>query len=252
MSLNIGDNFRYYGKKFLDDRQSFKTLNELLACTDVPEGFISYCEENKTRYEFEDNNWIEYRENGIPNDVIINEEDIMDAIIYVGDDEPEGDKLWLDPSNDSSSPEITLDNPIILELFACIKSLQEKVIKLEEEVEYLKINGGGGSGSGPLDPPDIPEVPDDDEEVEYEESILALEEGGLFLFEDGTFVLLEESVAKPLTDSILILEDGSRFLMEDGSYFVLEDSVPAIIDGAFLLENNASLLLENGGKLLIE
>ena len=248
MSINIGDNFKYLGKKFLDSRQSFKTLDELLACTDVPEGFISYCEENKTRYEFEGGKWIKYRENGIANDVIINEDDIMDAIIYVGDDEPEDDKLWLDPSNNSSSPEITLDNPIILELFACIKSLQEKVIKLEEEVEYLKINGGGGSGDGPLDPPDIP----GDDEVEYEESILALEEGGLFLFEDGTFVLLEESVVKPLTDSLLILEDGSRFLMEDGSYFVLEDSVPAIIDGAFLLENKANLLLENSGKLLIE
>ena len=49
MSLNIGDNFKYLGKKFLDDRESFNTLEEMNACNDVPEGFITYCKENKKR-----------------------------------------------------------------------------------------------------------------------------------------------------------------------------------------------------------
>ena len=275
MSLNIGDNFKYYGKMFLDDRQSFETLEELLACTDVPEGFISYCKENQTRYEFKDNSWIEYKEststeeldlfaekikadikeNFLDNkkfkyltqeqyynlsdeqredetivyniidadDVIITDEDIRAAVIHEGDTEPDEDeKIWFDSNSGSSSSGLTENNPIILELFACIKSLQDKVIRLEEEVEYLKINGGGGSGSGPLDPPDIPD--DEEKEDEYGESVLALEDGSLFLFEDGGFVLLEESVANPLTDSILILEDGSRFLTEEGTYFVLENN----------------------------
>ena len=41
MAINIGDNFSYQGKKYLDDRQSFKTLNELENYKNVPEGFIA-------------------------------------------------------------------------------------------------------------------------------------------------------------------------------------------------------------------
>ena len=48
MSINTGDNFRYQGKKYLDDRQSFRTLNELMAYTNVPPGFIAYCEEDRS------------------------------------------------------------------------------------------------------------------------------------------------------------------------------------------------------------
>lgn len=60
MSLRIGDNFSYLGKKFLDSRESFDTLQEMYACTDVPEGFITYCKEDKKRYEFKNNEWIEF------------------------------------------------------------------------------------------------------------------------------------------------------------------------------------------------
>ena len=70
MSINIGDNFSYLGKKFLDKRQSFETLEELMACIDVPEGFISYCVENETRYEFKNGEWIEF----------INEVDLTDYV----------------------------------------------------------------------------------------------------------------------------------------------------------------------------
>lgn len=60
MAINIGDNFSYQGKKYLDDRQSFKTLSELQNYNNVPEGFIAYCEENKKRYEYKDGAWAEY------------------------------------------------------------------------------------------------------------------------------------------------------------------------------------------------
>ena len=60
MSLRIGDNFSYLGKKFLDSRESFDTLREMYACTDVPEGFITYCKEDEKRYEFKNNEWIEF------------------------------------------------------------------------------------------------------------------------------------------------------------------------------------------------
>lgn len=60
MAINIGDNFSYQGKKYLDDRQSFKTLSELQNYNNVPEGFIAYCEEDKKRYEYVDGVWTEY------------------------------------------------------------------------------------------------------------------------------------------------------------------------------------------------
>ena len=64
MAIKIGDNFSYQGKKYLDDRQSFTTLSELQSYTNVPNGFIAYCEENGKRYEFVDNEWIEFVMNG--------------------------------------------------------------------------------------------------------------------------------------------------------------------------------------------
>ena len=96
MAISVGDNFRYLGKKFLDDRQSFRTLDELFACSAVPEGFIAYCEENRTRYEFVNGEWQEYivlTGNGTPGggnqgDVILNEEQVIGAVLYIGDDEP--------------------------------------------------------------------------------------------------------------------------------------------------------------------
>ena len=60
MSLNIGDNFSYLGKKFLDARQSFDTLEAMRLCSDVPIGFITYCKEDNKRYEYGQNGWVEY------------------------------------------------------------------------------------------------------------------------------------------------------------------------------------------------
>lgn len=262
MAINVGDNFRYQGKKFLDDRQSFKTLNELLAFKSVPEGFIAYCEENKTRYEFIDGAWQEYKvltgEDDTPDDVILNEEQVLNSVLYIGDEEPgeeDDDKLWLDPTSDLSyGPGITIENPLIKEMLAAIQTLQDQVKQLQEEVEYLKINGGGGSGG------DDPWEPEDPEEPDVEESYLALEEDGLFLFEDGTYILLEESAVKPEQPSkedFLALEDGSLILLEDGSYILLEQQ-PIIEeeeedeDFVILLENGEKLLFEDGSFILLE
>ena len=61
MSINIGDNFSYLGKKFLDARQSFDTLESMQLCSDVPLGFITFCKENNKRYEYGQNGWVEYK-----------------------------------------------------------------------------------------------------------------------------------------------------------------------------------------------
>ena len=61
MSINIGDNFSYLGKKFLDNRQSFDTLVAMNNCSDVPIGFITLCKEDNKRYEYTNEGWIEFK-----------------------------------------------------------------------------------------------------------------------------------------------------------------------------------------------
>ena len=60
MSINIGDNFSYNGKKFLDNRQSFKTLQDMLNCSSVPKGFLTFCEEDNNRYEYNGLDWVKF------------------------------------------------------------------------------------------------------------------------------------------------------------------------------------------------
>ena len=59
MPINIGDNFSYLGKKFLDNRESCDTIAEMAQCNEVPNGFITYCKEDKQRYTYQDTNTID-------------------------------------------------------------------------------------------------------------------------------------------------------------------------------------------------
>jgi hypothetical protein len=211
MSLNIGDNFKYLGKKFLDDRESFKTLEAMRECTDVPNGFITFCEEDNIRYEYNDKldynektgKWREFKvgSSGGGSDA------------YVGDIEPEdNDVIWFDTGENHIS-EIKYDNPIIDELFASIRLLQKQVTKLQEDVEYLKIYGGGGSSGGNTNP---------DDDIESKVSSLSLEDGGLFLLEDGGLLILENAI-ETIDRSIILLENGAQLLLENGANINLEN-----------------------------
>lgn len=144
---------------------------------------------------------------------VINE-DLLDFdpnVTYMGSEEPDNDNvIWFDNGNSSVS-EITFDNPIISELFACIRTLQDQVQQLQADVEYLKIYGGGGSS------PDRPPSTDDDSE-----SLLILEDGGLFLFEDGGYMMLEQSI-EAISSSLLVLENGANILLENGANILLEN-----------------------------
>ena len=143
---------------------------------------------------------------------VINE-DLLDFdpnVTYMGSEEPDNDNvIWFDNGNLSVS-EITFDNPIISELFACIRTLQDQVQQLQADVEYLKIYGGGGSSS------DRPPSTDDSE------SLLILEDGGLFLFEDGGYMMLEQSI-EAVSSSLLVLENGANILLENGANILLEN-----------------------------
>lgn len=153
------------------------------------------------------------------NDIVIDEEILSQLnykCSYMGDEEPEDDNvIWFDTTGDELNSEPEYENPLIDELFACIQTLQDQVQKLQAEVEYLKLNGGGGGSSRPEDP--------DNPSDETSDIILALEDGGLFLLEDGGFLILEESVVKPSISS-LTLEDGGSLLLEDGSFMLLENN----------------------------
>ena len=212
MSINIGDNFKYLGKKFLDSRESFATIELMKNCNDVPNGFITYCEENDKRYEYSNKNEIDeitgkWREFTVGADI---DPDLLNHnCSYVGSEMPENDKvIWFD-TGESNSTEINYENPIINELFACIRTLQEQVQQLQADVEYLKIHGGGGGGGS-----NTPTEP-------TEQSLLSLENGGLFLLEDGGMILLENTIAT-INESILLLENGAQILLENGANIKLE------------------------------
>lgn len=252
MSINIGDNFKYLGKKFLDDRQSFNTLLDMKKCNEVPLGFITFCKEDGKRYEyFTDETddpitgkWREYKVG-----TEIDPELLNHKCSYVGSETPEDDDvIWFD-SGESNQTEISYDNPIISELLACIKTLQDQVKQLQADVEYLKINGGG---SRPNPGPDEPGPDEPDEPIVTEESFLALEDGGIFLLEDGGSLLLE--ISEVVTnDSVLTLEDGSILLLENGDYIVLENSnVTPIKKSVLLLEDGSNLLFEDKSEILLE
>ena len=204
MSLNIGDNFKYLGKKFLDERESFNTLEEMNACNDVPKGFITICYENDKRYEFNGIEWVEYIVNNGDESSDIN----IDDVIYYGTDEPTNDNvIWFYPNNNDYQG-ITIDNPIIAELMSIIQNMQSQITQLQADVEYLKTHGGSSGGT-------TPDTPD----TTY--SYLVLEDGSKLLLEDGGGILLEQQ-AIIKNSSYLLLEDSSKLLLENGGGILLE------------------------------
>ena len=240
MALSIGDNFNYLGKKFLDARQSFDTLEAMNSCNDVPEGFITYCKEDGNRYEYKDGVWKEY--------VVTSSGDSnisVDDVIHYGTDEPTNDNvIWFFP--DTYSQEITIDNPLIIELISTIQAMQEQINRLEKDVEYLKIHGGGGGTVDPTPNPNPTPTP-----TTY--SYLVLEDGSKLLLETGESILLEEQEATPTTYSYMTLEDGSKLLLETGESILLEEQKTTVISSNnVLLENGSKVLLENGEKMLLE
>ena len=91
------------------------------------------------------------------------------------------------------------------------------------------------------------------EEVKASKGML-LENGGYFLLENGGILLLEGSVVEETSVRKLLTEDGKLFLLENGGSFLLENSYIEIEEGEVVikLESGGDLLLENGGKLLME
>ena len=216
MSINIGDNFSYLGKKFLDARESFDTLENMHLCTDVPVGFITYCVEDKKRYEYTENGWIKYSVNSGNVDL----SDYTGTIF--GDETPENDEvIWFSEGASSSSNEVTYDNPIINELFSCIQILQKQIVELQKDVEYLKIYGGGNGSNDDNNSEDD----NNNNNNNNNEGKFLLEDGGRILLEDGGYLLLDGNSGNSgnnNNEGKVLLEDGGRILLERGGYLLLD------------------------------
>lgn len=233
MGLPIGDNFSYFGKKFLDARKSFDTLEQMHACNDVPKGFITICYEDDKRYEYNGTAWVEYVVDSGSSSIDIND------IVYYGPETPTNDDVIWFCSDDMTYAPITPTNPFIAELMGVIASMQAQITKLQEDVEYLKIHGGGG---GTVNPNPTPTT--------Y--SYLVLEDGSKLLLETGENILLEEQEVTPTAYSYMTLEDGTKLLLETGECILLEEQETIITSSNVLLEDGSKVLLENGEKLLLE
>lgn len=99
---------------------------------------------------------------------------------YVGSTPPENTNLlWIDTSEGDLDK--TLDSIIIEELKTIISTMQNKINKLEEDIEYFKINGGIGGNDTTID-------------TNY--SILS-EDGNVISTEEGEYMALENYV-KPI------------------------------------------------------
>lgn len=237
MSLNIGDNFKYLGKKFLDNRESFNTLEEMNACNDVPKGFITICYENDKRYEFNGMEWVEYIVNNGDESSNIN----IDDVIYYGIDEPTNDDvIWFYPNNNDYQG-INIDNAIIAELMSIIQNMQSQIIQLQADVEYLKTHGGGSVNPTP---------PSEDSIYSY----LVLEDGSKLLLESGDGSLILEVQEQTVKSDFLVLEDGSKLLLESGDgSIILEQQQQTSPTGSYLKsEDGSKLLLETNDGILLE
>ena len=234
MSLNIGDNFKYLGKKFLDSRESFATLAEMKSCTDVPDGFITYCQETDTRYEYKSSNannvttghWREF---------VIEGEAGTSAVIQ--NEEPEDTTvIWFDPEDDEPSSE----DPFISELKSIIQAMSEKLQALTTRVEYLEsvISSGGGGTK-----PDKPEVT-----YEY----LLWDDGTPILWDDGTPILLEEQNIPSDVNEYLLWDDGTPILWDDGTPILLEDTTIKDENRYLLWDDGKPVLWDDGKPIILE
>ena len=208
MSLNIIDNFKYLGKKFLDSRESFDTLEQMKNCNDVPTGFITFCNENKKRYTYDASNTPTEK---LGKWRLFEVDSVGGGNVIMQSEEPDDtNALWLD--TDGSNTITNSDSAIIAEMKDIIRALTQEVRDLKARVEYLEINGGGSSSdtSDPILPPD-------DSEQEFD---ILLEDGTSLLLEDGTPLQLEDQTV--VNEEALLLESGNNILLEDNTNLLLE------------------------------
>ena len=256
--IPLATNFDLGAKSPLDSRIIVNTIEERdrhVKLNRVYEGMLVYVVKEKKLYRYENQAWkvipttedIPTKISDLINDKGYVTKDEFDEVLkdidledcwYLGDVVPENNEMIWFSGSASMQSDFTYDNPIIQELFASIQSLQKAVSKLQADVEYIKIHGGGNGGSDDNDDTDTTDI-----------SSLELEDGGLFLLEDGSLLLLENAIQE-ISDTLLLLENGAEFLLEDGSSIRLEKTDET--EPHILIEDGSDLLLENNGNIILE
>ena len=150
MAIQIGANFSFKGKKFLDDRQSFDTLAEMKSFIEsgLPEGFLAYNKETDKYYKFnstnEDNDtlgkWKEYTTGGGHTH---GNKDLLDTLINTG----AGDKFLADDGKYKSVFVISNEAPTDTGVFwiddTDATKLLLKIHKSDED-GWVTISAAGG------------------------------------------------------------------------------------------------------------
>ena len=269
MSINTGDNFRYQGKKYLDDRQSFKTLAELMTYTNVPPGFIAYCEENGERYEYVNDTWILYKvstdtgdldlsdyalKTDIPTKTSELENDsgyLKDGDIHTHENKAVLDTIdatkvnkWDNPdyndlANKPTIPDINIDDVIY---YGTDEPTNDNVIWFyPNNNDYQDIN---------IDNAIIAELMSIIQNMQSQ--ITQLQADVEYLKTHGGSSGGTTPDTPSTTYSYLVLEDGSKLLLEDGGGILLEQQAVIKNSSYLLLEDGFKLLLEDGYGLLLE
>lgn len=128
---------------------------------------------------------------------------------YTGVTPPEDtDLVWVDTTDDNIDN--TVDSSIISEFRSILSTMQNKINKLEADVEYLKLNGGGIIS--PVDPG-----------TDSSYSIIC-EDEDILITEDGDYIVLEEYQEVITIDSILT-ESNENFITEDDFNIILEEEI---------------------------
>ena len=122
--------------------------------------------------------------------------------VWIGPTAPEDSSmLWVDTSTDGIVGDDETDIHIINNLVSQMAQMQNTIITLKKQVEWLMNNGVGPSPT--------------------ESDVLLFEDGLTILLEDGTELLTETTEVVSKTNAILF-EDGSDILLEDNISLLLE------------------------------
>ncbi len=268
MALNIGDNFSYLGKKFLDARQSFNTLEEMNSCNDVPEGFITYCKENNKRYEYKNNTWIERVSDSITQTEI-------DKWNSAGMTDEEKEQLETKFDNATSETIIDENENKLTKITFYSNGNEMKSVQFKNGDDGINMDDVVYYGDDePTNDNVIWFVPNNSLQtnISYDNPIIVelintirnMQSQITQLQADVEYLKIHgggsgsgsgnEPIKPPITStySYLVLEDGSKLLLEDGSGILLEQQNIINNSSYLVLEDGSKLLLEDGSGILLE
>lgn len=184
MALIIGDNFSYQGKKHLDSRREFNSIEEMknYPSTSLPNVFYAFVGTTEYKYnvdnEFDELTgkwriWEPDTTGGSVDEIQISETVPTDT----------GIKLWVNSSEDEDVEDVLVDK-IINEFTTVMQDMLTKIKRLETKVAYLE----KVIANGQIIKPETPNKPNNPStnnvQIKIEDnSVLKLEDNNVLIFE---------------------------------------------------------------------